>query len=80
MRPHPTIAIQKPPRNDTDLQARQPSYVAHVALVESGIQAEQGFMKPGMAVTADIKTGQRRVISYLLSPLLRYKQEGLRER
>jgi hemolysin D len=33
-----------------------------------------------MAATAEIKTAQRRVISYLLSPLLRYKQEGLRER
>jgi hemolysin D len=33
-----------------------------------------------MAVTAEIKTGHRKVISFLLSPLLRYKQEGLRER
>jgi hemolysin D len=33
-----------------------------------------------MTVTAEIKTGQRRVISYLLSPLLRYHHEGLRER
>jgi hemolysin D len=35
---------------------------------------------PGMAVTVEIKTGSRRIISYLLSPLLRYKQEALRER
>jgi len=33
-----------------------------------------------MAVTAEIKTGQRRIIEFLLSPLLRYKQESLRER
>jgi hemolysin D len=33
-----------------------------------------------MSVTAEIKTGRRRVIEYLLSPLLRYKHEGLRER
>ncbi len=33
-----------------------------------------------MAVTAEIKTGRRSVISYLLSPLSRFKQEGLRER
>jgi len=26
------------------------------------------------------KTGSRRIISYLLSPLLKYKQEALRER
>jgi hypothetical protein len=34
----------------------------------------------GMAVTVEIKTGLRRIISYLLSPLVRYKQEVLRER
>jgi len=37
-------------------------------------------LSPGMAVTVEIKTGTRRIISYLLSPLLRYKQEVLRER
>jgi membrane fusion protein, hemolysin D len=34
----------------------------------------------GMAVTVEIKTGTRRIIEYLLSPLLRYKQESLRKR
>jgi hemolysin D len=33
-----------------------------------------------MAVTVEIKTGSRRVIEYLLSPLLRYRQSSLRER
>jgi hemolysin D len=37
-------------------------------------------LTPGMAVTVEIKTGDRRVISYLLSPLLKYRQESLRER
>jgi len=37
-------------------------------------------LSPGMAVTVEVKTGARRIISYLLSPLLRYKQEVLRER
>jgi hemolysin D len=32
-----------------------------------------------MAVTVEIKTGSRAVIGYLLSPLLRYKQETPRE-
>jgi hemolysin D len=31
-------------------------------------------------MTAEIKTGQRRVIEFLLAPLLRYRQENLRER
>ncbi|MEM6460913.1 MAG: HlyD family type I secretion periplasmic adaptor subunit [Pseudomonadota bacterium] len=34
----------------------------------------------GMSVTADIKTGRRRVIEFLVSPLLRYRDESLRER
>jgi hemolysin D len=33
-----------------------------------------------MAVTVEIKTGSQRVITYLLSPLLRFKQESLHER
>ena len=37
-------------------------------------------LSPGMAVTVEIKTGSRRIISYLLSPVLKYKQEILRER
>ena len=35
---------------------------------------------PGMATTVEIKTGSRTILSYLLSPLLRYRQETLRER
>jgi hemolysin D len=37
-------------------------------------------LTPGMAVTVEIKTGSRQILSYLLSPLLRYRQESLRER
>jgi hemolysin D len=37
-------------------------------------------LSPGMAVTVEIQTGSRRIISYLLSPLARYRQEALRER
>ena len=35
---------------------------------------------PGMAVTAEIKTGRRRVIDYLLAPLREYVHDGMRER
>ena len=35
---------------------------------------------PGMAVTAEIKTGRRRVINYFLSPLLREGSGSLHER
>jgi hemolysin D len=58
------------------------AYVARVSLDESMIRTEQGLLpvEPGMTVTAEIKTGQRRIISYLLSPFMRYRHEALRER
>jgi hemolysin D len=34
----------------------------------------------GMSVTAEIATGKRRLIEFFLAPLLRAKQESLRER
>jgi hemolysin D len=60
----------------------QLSYSARVSLDRTQIQVEDSFANlfPGMAVTVEVKTGSRRIISYLLSPLLKYKQEALRER
>lgn len=37
-------------------------------------------LSPGMAVTVEVKTGQRRVIEYFLAPLLQHTSESLRER
>lgn len=37
-------------------------------------------LSPGMNVTVEIKTGRRRVIEYLLSPIQKTIEEGLRER
>ncbi|WDD95396.1 HlyD family type I secretion periplasmic adaptor subunit [Burkholderia sp. FERM BP-3421] len=37
-------------------------------------------LKPGMNLTAEIKTGRRRIIDYLLSPIRTYTRESLRER
>ena len=37
-------------------------------------------LTPGMAVTAEIKTGTRHVIEYLLSPLFKHKRNSRRER
>ena len=58
------------------------NYAARVALDRTQIQVENKLvnLSPGMAVTVEIKTGYRTVLSYLLSPLLRFKQESLRER
>jgi hemolysin D len=57
-------------------------YAAHIALDQTRMLVDGHMidLEPGMAVTAEIKTGRRRIIEYLLSPLLRYKQEAWRER
>jgi len=57
-------------------------YAMHLKMHKSTIRVETRDVKliPGMAVTAEVKTTQRRVIEYFLSPLLRYKQESIRER
>jgi len=36
-------------------------------------------MTPGMSVSAEVKTGTRRVIDYLLSPLQQHQSEAMRE-
>jgi hemolysin D len=57
-------------------------YSARVSLDRTQMQIDDNLVNltPGMAVTVEIKTGSRTVISYLLSPLLRYQHDSLRER
>jgi hemolysin D len=57
-------------------------YSARVALNDTQMQVEGKLVNltPGMAVTVEIKTGTRRIIEYVMSPLLRYQQESMRER
>jgi hemolysin D len=59
-----------------------PGYIARLSVEETAVATENGVVpvEPGMSVSAEIKTGRRRVIDFLLSPLIRYRQEGLRER
>jgi hemolysin D len=44
------------------------------------IDGKRIALAPGMNVTAEIKTGKRRVIEYLLSPIQRATSESLKER
>jgi hemolysin D len=44
------------------------------------VDGEEVSLLPGMAVSAEIATGKRRVIEYVLAPLLRMKDESIRER
>ncbi len=57
-------------------------YSARVALDQDTIlvNEQQVRLTSGMAITAEIKIGQRRLIEFVLSPLLRYRDEALRER
>ena len=66
-----------PPTDD-----QGPVYAARISLGQTKMQIEDKLinLSPGMAVTAEIKTGERRIIDYLLSPLRKYRQDSLRER
>lgn len=58
-------------------------YIARVNLAKSSIRVENDKdipLAPGMAVSVEIKTGQRRLIEYFLSPLLQASRESVRER
>ncbi|MDB5513568.1 MAG: HlyD family type secretion periplasmic adaptor subunit [Tardiphaga sp.] len=57
-------------------------YSARIALerADMEIDGRTVALAPGMAVTVEIKTGTRRLIEYVMSPLLRYRHESLRER
>ena len=75
-------AAGKPSPQGASPSSGESAYVARIALAETDMQTEQGPMslEAGMAVTAEIKTGERRIIEYLLSPFMRYRHEALRER
>jgi len=57
-------------------------YAARVLMKDSVIRVGEKLVNltPGMAVTVEMKTGKRRLIEFILSPLLRYKSESLGER
>ncbi|HET6160194.1 MAG TPA: HlyD family type I secretion periplasmic adaptor subunit [Dongiaceae bacterium] len=59
-----------------------PVYLARIALSQDWMMTENGKVNltPGMAVTAEVQTGERRLISYLLSPLVRHVSESMHER
>jgi hemolysin D len=56
-------------------------YAARVSLDSKQMQVDERLvnLSPGMAVTVEIKTGTRRIISYLLSPLQKYNPQAMRE-
>ncbi|BCS53647.1 HlyD family type I secretion periplasmic adaptor subunit [Geobacter sp. SVR] len=57
-------------------------YAVRILLNQDSMRIEGRTVKltPGMAVTAEIKTTQRRIMEYFLSPLIQHVSESLRER
>ena len=63
-------------------QGRELVYAAHISLDRTAMAVDGSdvALSPGMAVTVEIKTGAQPVITYLLSPLLRFTHDSLHER
>jgi len=87
------IPRNKPPENgntraagaetgSSEPKGQELVYAARVSLERNqmDIDNRRVNLSAGMAVTTEIKSGSRRIISYILSPLMRYEQESFRER
>ena len=86
-RENPSNKVNAGKRTSGESETSEPAgqelvYSARIALDQTKMRIEDRLVNlaPGMAVTAEIKTGSRHVIGYLLSPLSRQRQEALRER
>ena len=57
-------------------------YGMHLLMKKNTIWVDNKEVRlmPGMAVTAEVKTGTRRIIEFFLAPLLRHGNESVRER
>ena len=57
-------------------------YTVHVAIEPGSLKVDgrPAVLLPGMSVKAEILTGQRRIIDFLLAPLREHLHDGLRER
>jgi hemolysin D len=62
--------------------AASPTYVARISVDQTSmiVEGRREALMPGMAVTAEVKTGRRTIIDYLLSPLARKTSEAMHER
>ena len=72
------------PQKDDKGRTVQPGlvYAARIRLLETSIRirGRQQPLGPGLSVQAEIKTGERRIIQYLLSPITQALDEAGRER
>ncbi|MCK1742516.1 HlyD family type I secretion periplasmic adaptor subunit [Bradyrhizobium sp. 139] len=70
------------PHDSSEPNGQELSYSARISLDRTQMQVDDRLvsLSPGMAVTVEIRTGSRTILSYLLSPLQRYRHEIMRER
>jgi hemolysin D len=70
------------PNESSEPQGQELNYTARISLDRTQMQIDGRIvnLSPGMAATVEMKTGARSILSYLLSPLLRYRHEALHER
>ena len=57
-------------------------YAAHVRLAKADMSIDGKIVQlsPGMAVSVEVMTGKRRVMEFVLSPVMQHVQESGRER
>lgn len=80
--PAATAKMSGADRTSSEPRGQELSFPARISLDRTSMTIDNKSINltPGMAVTVEIKTGSRSVMSYLLSPLLRYGHDSLRER
>jgi hemolysin D len=68
--------------DSSEPKGQELNYTARISLDRTQMQIDDRMvnLSPGMATTVEIKTGSRSILSYLLSPLLRYRLEVFHER
>jgi hemolysin D len=73
------LSISRDAAQDKDLG---PYYVARIAFTSASIVTENGPapLSPGLAATADIGIGSRRIISFLIGPMKEVAHDAGRER
>ena len=75
----------KPPRNDYFAGAQRVQNLFFPVTLRAqkstmSVEGEEIPLTPGMAVTVEIKTGKRRILEYLFSPLVETASRAMRER
>jgi hemolysin D len=70
-------------KNGGEKETGEGGYPVRMKMLADVLKTKDGTvyrMKPGMAVTAEINVGKRRVIEFFLFPVIRYLDEGLKVR